>query len=124
MRHLHATPSLFCQAMVMRVPSITAQLVEITQGDLVFNSLSYITPSSPKEQTHSHWAMPLYEPWLSEWTSHLTGVSETVFVQLEASKISTPLHPQNWQALLEECPSKSSGKLLYVWDIPQIQDRI
>ena len=106
MRHLHAPPPLFCQVMVMHVLSITAQLVELTQGDLVFNSHSYITPPSPMEQTHNHWAMPPYEPWLSEWTSHLTGVSETVFVPLEASKISTPLHTQNWQALLEEYPSK------------------
>ena len=90
----------------MRVLSITARLVELTQGDLAFNSHCYITPSSLTEQNHNHWAIPPYEPWLSEWTSHLTGVSETVFVQLEASKISTLLHPQNWQALLEEYPSK------------------
>ena len=79
--HTHETPACappFCQVMVMCVLSITAQLVELTQGDLVFNSHSYITPSSPMEQTHNHWVMPPYEPWLSEWTSHLTGVSETV----------------------------------------------
>ena len=88
------------------VPSVTVQLVEVTWGDLAFNSHLYDTPTSPTEQVHNHWATPLYEPWLSEWTSHLIGASEAVLIPPEASTASTPLYPQNWQVLLEEHPNK------------------
>ena len=87
------------------VPFVTAQLVEAIWEDSAFNSYFCDTLTSPTEQV-SNWEISLYKPWLSQWMAHLTGVSEVVLVPPEASTISTPSHPQNWQALLEEYPHK------------------
>jgi len=51
-----------------------------------------------------------YVKWLPTWTTHMTGVSNHIHVPLDATSVTTPLAPSNWQVLLTEHPNQQLVK--------------
>lgn len=80
--------------------------MEFSRGDSTPDLHLYDLLASPAWEDLDHHSMLPYEPWLSEWTSHLAGAPEASLVPPEATAVSTPLHPSEWQILLEEHPNK------------------
>ena len=58
----------------------------------------------------SHPQCQNYSTWLAEWTSHLENSLGSIKVPTEATAITTPLQPKEWQGLLREHPDKPLTK--------------
>ena len=68
-----------------------------------------VTPSLIIAQLTNNASYPqcqTYTTWLAEWTSHLENSSDSIKVPPEATAITTPLQPKEWQRLLREHPDK------------------
>ena len=46
-----------------------------------------------------------YTTWIRDWTTHLSGISDTVLVPLETTANTTPLDLTQWQNSLSEHPN-------------------
>ena len=55
----------------------------------------------------SHPQCQSYSAWLADWTSHLKNSSHSIRVPPEATAITTPLQPKEWQRSLSAHPDTS-----------------
>ena len=55
----------------------------------------------------SHSQCQSYSTWLADWTSHLKNSSHSIRVPPEATAITTPLQPKEWQRSLSAHPDTS-----------------
>ena len=47
-----------------------------------------------------------YEIWIAQWTSHLTGLPDTIMVPSAAVAVFAPLNTNEWQGLLMKYPNR------------------
>ena len=66
---------------------------------------SLIIAQLTNDSSHPQWQS--YSTWLADWTSHLDSSSHSIRVPPEATAITTPLQPKEWQRSLNAHPDTS-----------------
>jgi len=86
--------------------SIAYYLYTLYDYRFTFSRLPTEVNIAEVEATMTTSASMLYEEWLLQWSSHISGTSKAVQVPPTATAISSPLKIHSWISLLKNHPNK------------------